>query len=109
MKCTRRDCTNEGEKRHTSSHYYCRVCYRIMKILDYCSRAYPNQLTTWAEIEKLWTAATIAKTCPHCSREMIFYPQDRRRSGMATIQHYDDGTLGIICFTCNLAHSKSRL
>jgi len=109
VKCSRRDCESDGEKRHSATLMYCRRCYRIMKILDYCRFSYPERRTTWNEIASLWDAAEANGQCPHCSNPMILYPENRRRSGIATIQHYDDGRLGIICFTCNLAHSKSQL
>jgi len=80
-----------------------------MKILDYCHRKYPNRPTTWDEVSALWQEAESVGDCPHCHKPMMLYSEDGKRKGMATIQHYDDGTLGIICFTCNLAHSKSEL
>ena len=109
MKCGRRECEREGVKRHSATLMYCRRCYRIMKILDYCHRKYPNYSTTWDEVAELWDAAAATGQCPHCLNPMILYPEGRCRRGIATVQHYDDGRLGIICFTCNLAHSKSQL
>ena len=109
MKCSRRDCEREAEKRHSASMMYCRRCYRIMKMLDASRRRYPGVVTTWKEIAKLWDETEARGTCPHCLNPMPLYSEDGKRKGMATIQHYDNGTLGIICLTCNLAHSKSEL
>jgi hypothetical protein len=109
LKCGRRGCERDGEKRHSATTSYCRRCYRVMKILDYCHRKYPERLTTWDEVASLWDGAIATGQCPHCFNLMVLYSDGRRRTGLATIQHYDDGRLGIICFTCNLAHSKSEL
>ena len=109
MKCSRRDCEREGEKRHSATLVYCRRCYRVMKILDYCHRNYPDRATTWNEVAALWQEAERTGDCPHCRKPMTLYSEDGKRRGLATIQHYDDGRLGVICFTCNLAHSKSQL
>ena len=108
MYCSRQGCGNAGEKRHTATTSYCRRCYRLLKILGYCRRRYPHRPTDWNELDALWTEAEDFPFCPHCSKAMIFYPP-RQRRGMATIQHYDDGRLGVICLGCNLAHSKSEL
>ncbi len=109
MKCSRLDCEQEGEKRHAVTSRYCRRCYRVLKILDYCHRKYPQRSTTWNEVAALWQEAERSGACPHCLNPMALYSEDGKRRGLATIQHYDDGRLGVICFTCNLAHSKSEL
>lgn len=109
MICSRKDCDAIGVKRHSKTLVYCARHYRVMKMLDYSRRVYPNWSVSYEEIERLLVKAMAEGDCPHCGKMMIFFPENRRRSGMATIQHYDDGTLGIICFTCNLAHSKSEL
>ncbi len=109
MKCSRQGCERVGEKRHSPTLSYCRRCYRIMKMLTGAHRRYPGIVTTWEQIAELWNKAEERGTCPHCLNPMPLYSEDGKRKGMATIQHYDDGTLGIICLTCNLAHSKSPL
>lgn len=59
---------------------------------------------TWAELETMF-AALVDMACPLCSRKMNW----RRAAGestCATLQHYRDGTLDIICLACNTRHAQ---
>jgi DNA-directed RNA polymerase subunit RPC12/RpoP len=52
------------------------------------------------EIEKI---IPIDMICQDCGRKMHWIDNDNRASG-AVLQHYRDGTLGIVCMSCNSKH-----
>jgi hypothetical protein len=43
--------------------------------------------------------------CPDCGVLMHWIDDDNRSSG-AVLQHYRDGTLGIVCLSCNTKHGQ---
>lgn len=45
-------------------------------------------------------------TCPDCGVEMTWLKRDSPRK-VATLQHYRDGTLAIVCMSCNAKHGHS--
>jgi len=53
------------------------------------------------ELEVLFDPEMI---CPDCKVKMNWRAKDGR-STVATLQHYRDGTLGIVCLSCNTRHA----
>ena len=43
--------------------------------------------------------------CPICLRKMVLHWRLRDKKSVATLQHWDDGTWSIICFSCNARHA----
>jgi hypothetical protein len=42
--------------------------------------------------------------CPHCTRKMNWLAADGQ-STVVSLQHYRDGTIGLICRACNTRHA----
>jgi hypothetical protein len=44
-------------------------------------------------------------TCPDCSVQMHWIDDNNRSSGVV-LQHYRDGTIGLVCHSCNVKHGQ---
>lgn len=108
MRCVRWGCTNEGTVRW-GRNIYCARCSKINHMLRNTHHDYPDRAISWAEIDALLKGAEAADLiCPHC-KDRMFYDLRAGRKHIATIQHYRDGSLGIICFGCNAKHGRHKL
>jgi predicted RNA-binding Zn-ribbon protein involved in translation (DUF1610 family) len=54
------------------------------------------------EIESLLNSEML---CPDCGVKMNWRSKDGR-STVASLQHYRDGTLGVVCLSCNARHAS---
>lgn len=45
--------------------------------------------------------------CPHCQVKMNWLKKDGTRT-VITLQHYRNGSMGFLCFSCNSRHSKGN-
>lgn len=50
-------------------------------------------------------AAMVRKTCPDCG-VFMHWTAHGHRAAVATLQHYRDGTLAIVCRSCNTRHAS---
>jgi len=41
------------------------------------------------------------RLCPTCGKIMMWIPNADRKGDTATLQHYSDGSIGIMCHSCN--------
>jgi len=46
--------------------------------------------------------------CPHCRREMVLNQKQKDKKSVVSLQHWDDGTVSMICFSCNARHGGMR-
>lgn len=55
-------------------------------------------------IEALETISSFGLICPDCNRPMNWLAKDGQ-STVASLQHYRDGTISIVCRSCNTRHA----
>lgn len=99
--CGRKDCNNKGVYKNSQYSWYCVLCTWINNRRTFSKRR--NKYTPpWAELYEL-----VVSYCPHCNRKM-HYERGGNMKLVATLQHYDDGTIGVICHSCNSAHGPAK-
>ncbi len=85
-----------------SGHYsYCGYHYRFMRMrteADQKGKTVPSK----DEMAEL-LAKHSDMICPVCKIKMHWLGRDGKK-GLITLQHNMDGTFGILCFSCNVAH-----
>lgn len=96
MKCY--VCGDQSIKRHGRSN----MCEKHHRFLQMQKTAKMDKKYTPSlyEIEKLVPADMVCQDCGI----LMHWIDDERRSSGAVLQHYRDGTLGIVCFSCNVKH-----
>jgi hypothetical protein len=96
MKCY--ICGVEAIKRHGRANM-CEKHSRF-KQMQKCAKSDKKYAPSIYEIEKL---VPIDMKCLDCNDVMHWIDDDNRRKG-AVLQHYRDGSLGIVCDSCNVKH-----
>jgi hypothetical protein len=96
MKCY--ICGNDAIKRHNRSNM-CEKHYRFWQ-MQRTAKSDKKYVPSIYEIENLVPKDMI---CQDCGKKMHWIDNDNRPHG-AILQHYRDGTLGIVCLSCNTKH-----
>ena len=96
MKCY--VCGSDAIKRHGRNNM-CEKHHRF-KQMQKTAKGDKKYVPSFFELEKLVPDNMI---CQDCGIEMHWIDDDKRPSG-AVLQHYRDGTLGIVCCSCNTKH-----
>lgn len=86
---------------HYQGHQHlCSMHYRFGQMRSTAKR-YGKVVPTHEELEVMASKGT---TCPDCYRKMNWLARNDQ-STVACLQHYRDGTLAIVCRTCNTRHA----
>lgn len=96
MKCY--VCGDEAIKRHGRAN----LCAKHRRFIQMQQTAKVDQkyVPSLLELERL---STEEMKCPDCGVEMNWIDGSQRSAG-AVLQHYRDGSIGIVCFSCNVKH-----
>lgn len=97
--CGKKGC-NEISARKQGNQYLCAKHYRFGQMRVNAKRrglAVPSH-------EQLHSLISDNLTCPDCSRKMNWLSGDGM-SSVASLQHYRDGSFGIVCRSCNTRHA----
>lgn len=86
-----------GDKR-----LFCDMHLRFYQ-MRYCAKSRGLLVPELHELEAMVPADM---RCPMCKGEMEWRSADGRRRHLATLQHWNDGTMGILCLPCNTAHAQ---
>jgi len=99
---TKHSCAKCGEPAPSmrGSSWYCDKHRRLYQMRR-SSRARGKTCPTAEEIERLVPKGMV---CPDCQKVMVWNAIENQKQ-VATIQHYRDGTFGIVCRSCNTRHA----
>ena len=86
--------------RKSGHQYLCAKHYRFGQ-MRHTSKYHGKIAPTRAELEEMPGANL---ECPECGTAMNWFTADGA-STVATIQHYRDGTIAIVCKSCNTRHA----
>jgi hypothetical protein len=85
---------------------YCAIHTKILHIVSHSNKKYATK--GWSkisinDIEKLWHEhkKKFGKKCPACKKQFIM---KGKYSQSITIQHYNNKTIGFMCYKCNSCH-----
>lgn len=107
-KCGRQWCQALGTERWSRKTSFCARCFRIVRMLYMAHKRYPDRSLSFDEVSALLAAVEPDLKCPACTKQMHMVSGGPRGS-LVTIQHYNDGRLGMLCGTCNISHGHSKL
>lgn len=96
MKCY--ICGESSIHRHSRSNM-CEKHHRFWQ-MQKVAKSDKKYVPSIYEIEKI---VPVDMVCQDCGIKMHWIDNDNRASG-AVLQHYRDGTLGIVCMSCNSKH-----
>lgn len=88
---------------HSSENYGQRsMCdkHNRFKQMQHTAKQDKKYVPAFVELERLCNSKMI---CPDCGDQMHWIDNDNRSKG-AVLQHYRDGSLGIVCTSCNIKH-----
>lgn len=96
MKCY--ICGDEAVKIHGRSN----LCPKHRRFLQMqkTAKADKKYIPSIYEIEN---KVPLNMVCPDCGIQMHWIDNERRSAG-AVLQHYRDGTIGVVCLSCNTKH-----
>jgi hypothetical protein len=98
MKCY--VCGDQSIKRHGRSNM-CEKHHRLVG-MQRVAKMDKKYVPSLYELEKLVPTDMV---CRDCGITMHWIDDDNRHAG-AVLQHYRDGTLGIVCLACNTKHGQ---
>ena len=100
LKCAYRLCHRIGEYREGSS-YYCLRCRRNRQMRT-SAKYKSGQHISRETIDKLFDEIeSFGFACPVCQKQMVIGCDIKRAGNVVTLQHWEDGSLGLICLSCN--------
>ena len=113
--CSRKGCDDDGINKAdgSGSTWYCEKHYRFNRMRSDAQRR-GKVVPTWEECEKMLLECLdehgqLGK-CPSCGRQMQWRAgADKKRGPTISLQHNHDGTMRMICQSCNSGHGKSRV
>ncbi len=107
LKCPRCDRTGEHQlHKNWGRLYYCARHFRLIW-MRYKARATGKMVPDLSTLEDFVDALNNFK-CPCCLCVMVWFArQDTRR--VITLQHNNDGTMMLICMSCNSKHAQHSL
>lgn len=82
-----------------------RLCSRHYRYEQMCDGAKRSQqaIPTYEQLDAMPGTDLV---CPDCSVEMGWFKSDKGAARTASLQHYRDGTLAIVCMSCNARHAS---
>lgn len=101
MKRPIRPCARCDKPRYLNNSY-CKKHARFVAMRA-CARRRGKHEPSMEEMERIADGLDGMK-CPDCGIVMLW--KSRRFRVLATLQHYRDGSIGIVCHTCNVRHSR---
>ena len=99
MKCSKRNCENEGKRKRGAS-WYCLKHARFMQIRDSCKIS-GKAIPSYDDLETLFPSDMY---CPACGRKMNL-TKDEGAASVLTIQHDHNGGMRLMCQSCNSRHN----
>ena len=97
--CQKAGCENASVRKQGRQHL-CPLHYRFRQM-----RALAKSRGLYAPADdELQRIVPAAMDCPDCGRKMNWLARDGQLL-VATLQHYRDGTLAIVCRSCNTRHA----
>lgn len=107
MVCSNRRCSRDGVKPVNTGRdtiYYCWVHHRIRQMRSKAHKK-GKEVPAVERLEKLFKDHE-DMFCRCCDKKMIMHSNMGSMSDVITLQHNADGTLILICFSCNSAHGQ---
>lgn len=97
-KCCRCGLTAERKQGH---QWLCAPHYRFGSMRTRARRD-GKAVPSWEELEAL---RTIDTHCSDCGEYMVWLAVVGNRHRQATLQHYRNGSFGLVCLSCNTRHA----
>jgi hypothetical protein len=89
-----------GAVRKQGHQWLCARHYRIGQMRSRASRD-GKAVPTHEQLETMWR-----DTCADCGVVMNVLSRDGERERTASLQHYRDGSLAVVCVSCNARHAS---
>lgn len=98
MECATENCTHEGVAQIATNmkSLHCLCCFRARRMI-YGARKYNKY---YPDFEILRQMLHDNRLCPVCGKIML-WKAGKLKADVATLQHYKDGSIGIMCHSCN--------
>jgi len=111
--CIKPGCNAPGERsacgtRNGKSYFYCAKHYRMKKMREVAKRD-GKYVPGMGELDRLLSDTDNMK-CPKCDKTMkMLKGEDRTIRDLVTLQHNHNGTIELICHSCNSRHAHSKI
>lgn len=84
--------------------YYCLPCFRTFKMLEGTYKKNKERPDFWVLRQMLWDN----RLCPECGKIMYWAPSKTNKGDTVSLQHYEDGTIGVLCHSCNTSDGLKK-
>lgn len=108
--CSRRGCNEEAKHKRNKTVTYCDKHF-VWSDRKRTSKSRNKTFPSIEEFETLWKELINNKFhCLVCRKKMIIKSLQKGLKGcVVSLQHWKDGSLGLICTACNTGHGHSKL
>jgi hypothetical protein len=103
MECSR--CNMPATRNDGGTMHLCDCHYRIKKMRNSAQQT-GKSVPSSAEIEAM-IAALDGMRCPACKRTMVLHTDRGDLASVVSLQHWEDGTVGLLCQSCNTRHRSA--
>lgn len=103
--CSKKGCKKIGIIIYLPTAIYCFQCSRF-KSMRHAAQTKNKYQPSWEELEKILPKNMI---CPTCSKQMIWHSSLGTKGDVVSLQHNYDGSIMLICHSCNAGHGQSHL
>ena len=88
---------------------YCKFHYKCNSMMA-SSNNNPNYPSTTMGVMNKMLRECYDKglKCPHCEKQMLLHSSEGSRKDVVSIQHNLDGSLQLLCLSCNTSHGNYR-
>ncbi len=105
--CSKKSCHEIG-KHIDGGIIYCDKHHRFRKMRQ-GAKAQKKYVPSWEELELLLFIWCQNFKCPICNKKMIWWSNNKKRAKIISLQHNNDGSILLICYSCNSGHGSSQL
>lgn len=105
--CGKKGCNRIGDINSSHGTIYCFKCYRFNNMINQAQQT-NKYIPNWHELEELFQNLHQMK-CPICNKQMVWCTKLGRLGDVISLQHNNNGTIMLICQSCNVGHGHSHL
>ena len=103
--CSKKGCSLIGVMQASATTIYCMKHYRFYRMRVF-AQTRNKYVPSHEELEKLLPQTMI---CSTCYKRMIWNSKLGCRNDVISLQHNNNGTIMLICTSCNCGHGHSKL
>lgn len=106
--CSYPPCNDTGKYNWSNHSCYCAIHYKLLTMIRN-ARSSGKLIPDRDYLEKLLYKISNSMICFVCKNKMVWYQSEGSRKNVISLQHNNDGTICLICCSCNSKHGNSKL